>query len=331
MKKKTSRKPTVSTKKRAVTQKTAPVARVSAPKVSTSSMSIYVYWFIILFFIAATFYILGRSHTTVVSPANNSMEISEEQLLQAHEYFANAKEKFVSGDIPNAIVDLSIAIDADETFINAYIMRGEAFMQNGDYVSAIADFDKAIELDADNAVAYYDRALLNMRIEEYANAMNDINMALAKQTKKPSDVLSMRDLYAKRGKLNLWQKNWDGAIADYTNSLAQSTGSIDAATYADRAEAYVAKGEYQAAINDFATAVRIISEQIQVAQTREKRETLSTSAMKYYERSAALNMELSNVEFALSDLESARKIASALGDSETVERLQDVINKITNN
>ena len=32
------------------------------PCVNPWSLSIYVYWFIILFFIAATFYILGRSH-----------------------------------------------------------------------------------------------------------------------------------------------------------------------------------------------------------------------------------------------------------------------------
>ena len=43
--------------------KSAPLAK-SATKQSYNpwSLSIYVYWFIILFFIAATFYILGRSH-----------------------------------------------------------------------------------------------------------------------------------------------------------------------------------------------------------------------------------------------------------------------------
>ena len=44
------------------------------------SFSIYVYWFIILFFIAATFYILGRSHGVLNHrvPLNNSANISEE-------------------------------------------------------------------------------------------------------------------------------------------------------------------------------------------------------------------------------------------------------------
>ena len=41
-----------------------PTARVEKTKScgSSWSVSIYVYWFIILFFIAATFYILGRAH-----------------------------------------------------------------------------------------------------------------------------------------------------------------------------------------------------------------------------------------------------------------------------
>ena len=49
------------------------------------SLSIYVYWFIILFFIAATFYILGRAHTD--QPKVQHVEITEEALLQAGGFF----------------------------------------------------------------------------------------------------------------------------------------------------------------------------------------------------------------------------------------------------
>ena len=45
---------------------------------STWNTPIYVYWFIILFFIAATFYILGRSHGMIHNPAT----LNEEILMQ---------------------------------------------------------------------------------------------------------------------------------------------------------------------------------------------------------------------------------------------------------
>ena len=287
------------------------------------SLSIYVYWFIILFFIAATFYILGRSHDAIYSPSG--AQISEEQLLQANDYYENGKTKLLAGNIDDALADLTTAIESGAASIDTFILRGEAYMQAGDYRNAMADFDKALEKDSQNAVAYYDRALLNMRLEDYNAALNDINNAMAANTTNPTPVLQLRDLYAKRGQLNLWLKNWEGAIADYTNSLARPEGVVNPTVYGERAEAYTAIGNYVDAINDYSSAVRVISEQIQGAPTMAERENLSTRAMDYFEKSAALNVNLGNMDAARSDLESARTIAAALGDGETVERLDKLL------
>jgi tetratricopeptide (TPR) repeat protein len=140
----------------------------------------------------------------------------------------------------------------------------------------------------------------------------------------------MRDLYAKRGKLNLWLKNWQGAVADFTNSLARPDGTVDPTVYADRAEAYTAMGNLAEAINDYSSAVRIISEQIQGAQTMDAREALSSKAMSYFEKSAALNLQNGNMEAARSDLESAYTIAIALNDTETATRLEKLIVELNN-
>lgn len=294
------------------------------------SASIYIYWFIILFFIAATFYILGRSHGALTHRvAANNVEITEETLLQPSDYLDAGKAKLMSGSIDDAIEDLNAAIDAGAS-ADAYILRGEAYMQSANYRAALADFNAAIEMDAASSVAYYDRALLNMRLEDYTAALNDINNALAARATNPSDTLQLRDLYAKRGQLNLWLKNWQGAIADYTNSLARPEGIVNPSVYAERAEAYTAVGSLAEAINDYATAVRVISEQIQGATTAEERESLSSRAMSYFEKSAALNLNLGNAESAMNDLESARTIAIALNDAETVDRLQGLINELNN-
>ena len=289
------------------------------------SWTIYVYWFIILFFIAATFYILGRSHE-FLHPSNNVV-VTEEALIQSQDYINSAKEKLIAGDMDAAIADLNAAID-ENAASNTYALRGEAYMQTGDYQNALNDFDKAIEIDGMNAVAFYDRSLLNTRLENYESALNDINNALAAQSMKPSDVLNLRDLYAKRGQLNLWLKNWQGAIADYTNSLARAEGSISANVYAERAEAYTAIGELDNAVNDYTSAVRIISEQIQAAPSQEVRESQSSNAMSYFEKSAALNLNLGNKDAAKGDLESAFAIAVALNDEESMNRIQGLIDSL---
>lgn len=320
------------TNKKQVVKKNA--RAVIAPKTANAkqsfspwSLSIYVYWFIILFFIAATFYILGRSHgtcTDVNAPANN-VEITEEALLQASDYYENAKVKLVAGNISEAISDLTTAIDAGNATVEMYILRGEAYMQSANYREALSDFNSAIEMDQVNAIAYYDRALLNMRLEDYATALSDINNALAAQTAKPSAVLQVRDLYAKRGQLNLWLKNWEGAVADYTNSLARPDGVVSPSVYAERAEAYTQLGNYADAINDYASAIRVISEQIQGATSAAERESLSGNAMSYFEKSAALNLALGNTDAARSDLDSAYTIAVALVDNASMSRIQNLI------
>jgi tetratricopeptide (TPR) repeat protein len=288
------------------------------------SLSIYVYWFIILFFIAATFYILGRAHTNQsnITPA---MEVTEETLLQAADFYNSGKTKMLAGELDAAIADLSAAIDAGAASVDTYILRGEAYMQSGDYRNAMADFNVVLAKDPANGVAYYDRSLLNMRLEDYDAALNDINNALAANTSNPSPVLQMRDLYAKRGQLNLWMKNWQGAIADYTNSLARPEGTVNPNVYAERAEAYTALGNYTDAINDYSSAIRVISEQIQGAPTMEERELLSSRAMNYFEKSAALNLNLGNIDASRTDLESAYTIAVALNDAETADRMQSLI------
>ena len=151
------------------------------------SMSIYVYWFIILFFIAATFYILGRSHGVLNQRIPlNTATVTEEALMGAQDYYESGKTKLLAGEIDDAIVDLTAAIDSGNTTSDMYVLRGEAYMQSGNYRGALDDLNIAIEMDPTSSVAYYDRALLNMRLEDYNAALNDINNSLAaRATIKP--------------------------------------------------------------------------------------------------------------------------------------------------
>ena len=324
MKKQTSAKKV----KKVTAPKTA--ALHATPKQKTYnpwSMSIYLYWFIILFFIAATFYILGRSHGVLDHRAtpNDNVVITEEALQSANDYFEVGKTKLLGGDIDGAIVDLTTAIDSGNPTADMYILRGEAYMQSGNYRGALDDFNAAIEINPASPVAYYDRSILNTRLDDYESALNDVNNALAARATNDDGFVQLRDLYAKRGQLNLWLKNWDGAIADYTNSLARPDGVVNPSVYAERAEAYTAIGDYPSAITDYSAAVRVIAEQIQGLSSSAEREQMSANAMSYFEKSAALNLQIGNIDSARGDLESALTIAMALNDSDSVDRINTLL------
>ena len=315
-------------KKAQNTRKTKPMVKnivAEKPAVSSDAWSwtIYVYWFIILFFIAATFYLIGRSQE-ILHPTSGNVIITEESLLRPQDYINSAKEKMNAGDMEGAIAELNAAIDTNANS-DVYTIRGEVYMQMGEYQKALEDLNAAIAADGMNAVAFYARSLLNTRLENYDAALVDVNNALAAQSMKPSEILSMRNLYAKRGQLNLWLKNWQGAVADYTNSLARADGSVVPEVYAERAEAYTALGQYEDAVEDYKSAVRVIYEQLQATANQDEREARTSDAMSYFEKSAALNLKLEKVDLAKNDLESAVAIAVALNDTESMERIRKLL------
>lgn len=314
-------------KKSAVKKQSKEIKEIESPTFNAWSLSIYVYWFIILFFISATFYVVGRSHG-LLHPFTNNIEITEESFKSSNDYYESGKENLANGNFDDAIADLTAAVQSENPSSDSFVLRGEAYMQISEYVKAKEDFDNAIKIDPQNAIAFYDRALLNTRLEDFSAALTDINNALAARAVRPNNVLQLRDIYAKRGQLNLWLKNWDGAVADYTNSLARPEGNVNSSVYAERAEAYTALGKYNEAINDYGSAIRVISEQIQGAGGAEKAEDLSRKAMSYFEKSAALNVRLGDLISARSDLDSAHTIAVGLNDSDNAERLRNLIKEM---
>lgn len=312
-------------------QAVKPVIKAQVAKVGRSShfsawsISIYIYWFIILFFISATFYILGRSHGFLNPMNTNNSVISEEALKNTQDYLSSGTEKLINNKIDDAIADFNVVINSENPSSKAFVLRGEAYLKQGSLKNAMTDFENAIKLDKNNASAYYDRALLKTKLEDFSGALTDINSALAASAVNPSNNLQLRDIYARRGRLNLWLKNWQGAVADFTNSLSRPEGSINYSVYAERAEAYTALSKYAEAVQDYAVAVRVISEQIQGVRDREEIESLSRRALSYFEKSAALNVRIGDLKAAKDDLASAYTIAVSLNDEDSFKRLKTLI------
>jgi tetratricopeptide (TPR) repeat protein len=302
--------------------------RVNKSRLSYQNLSIYVYWFIILFFIGATFYIIGRGQEMLKHAGNDNVEViadSQQRNEMAAEYLAAGKSKLISGDANGALSDLSIAIEALPT-VDGFIYRGEAFMQLADYDNALSDFESALAISKGNAVAYYDKALIEIKLENYAAALQDIAMSLQLLEKSPNDIINPTDLYAKGGELNLWLKNYDAAIANYTSAIAGNSENID--YYANRGEAYMLSGQLDGAAADYSRGVQLVAEQIKNARTDEEKSNLSRGAISFFEKIAAIRVQTGDKDGARTNLEAALTIANALGDSEYAARLQNLITEL---
>ena len=305
-----------------------PVARpiaihsVNAASVRRTKFALYVYWVIIIFFVASTFYILGRGHRILFE--RGSHEVAQ-MSVRGTEMLASGKEKLVAGDIPGAIADMTAAIEQDPKFALAYNYRGEAYMSEANYAAAAADLDYAILLDPQSSLALYDRALLNVRMGNLDAALVDLDSALGAFGERPNEVLTVREIYSRRAQLNLWMKNWNAAVSDYSASLNHSSGNQSDEDYAGRAEAYTALGRYQEALNDYITGVTTISDTIKSVEDPMERINMSRRAMSYFEKSAALHVQIGEMLAARTDLEAAGTLAAALNDEDARNRIQALL------
>ncbi|MCL1891901.1 MAG: tetratricopeptide repeat protein [Alphaproteobacteria bacterium] len=313
----------------AVKQIAKPVAMpiAGAKPAHRARFTLYVYWVIILFFVSATFYILGRGHNILVKHESRGAEIEMVQQAQSAsaELLEMGKNKLLGGDFPGAVIDMTAAIEVDSNNALAYNYRGEAYMAEANYAAASSDLDYAIVLDPESSLAFYDRALLNIQLGNLDAAMFDLNSALEVFGRRPVEVLAARDIYSKRAQLNLWLKNWEQAISDYSVALNQSGSDPSDEDFAGRADAYTALGMYNEAINDYMSAITTISNTIKNNEDAATRINMSRRAMSYFEKNAALHVQIGDLVSARADLEAANTLAAALNDEDTQLRIQGLL------
>ena len=94
------------------------------------------------------------------------------QLTSAGNSFANR------GKYPEALEQLTKAIEKDPAQARAYKLRGHVYYAMGDYQKAFADLDKVVELAPNNYNVYVDRAIVNYQAGNKEAAKRDIAKAL---------------------------------------------------------------------------------------------------------------------------------------------------------
>ncbi|MDR0967827.1 MAG: tetratricopeptide repeat protein [Rickettsiales bacterium] len=299
-----------------------PIVGTNAPR-KKSRMVVYIYWMIIFFFLCSSFYILGRGQEILKNKDTSTISADAQVLLD------NGKIKMANGDIAGAIADIDAAIELDTSVDVLYIYRGEAYMATANYAAATEDFNMAIRLNPKNPTALYNRALLKIQLDELDSALADLDGALDSYKAEPVENLSLQIIYSKRGQLNLWLKNWDAAIADYTAAIGESGENVSDTDMAGRADALTANGKYEDALKDYSAAIINISNNIKNVEDASSRIEMSRRALTYFEKSAALHVQLNDMAAAKGDLEAANTLAAAMNDADTQKRILGLLENLS--
>lgn len=173
------------------------------------------------------------------------------QGLTAVDWFNKTSALWVGGkftDPKKTIEFLNKAIKLQPDYANAYISRGNAYINLGQHKQAIEDYNKAISLQADNVYGYNNRGAAYNKLGQQQRAIEDYNKAIRLQ---PDDAV----VYHNRGLAynNLGQ--YQLAIEDYNDALRLQPDLVE--TYGSRALAYLNLDQYQFAIDDFNKSIRL--------------------------------------------------------------------------
>ena len=145
-----------------------------------------------------------------------------------------------------AIADFTEMIRLEPKFSSWYMQRGYAFEKKKDYHRALDDFTRAINLESSTGSK---KVFYGARADLYADALKNHQASITDLTEiiklDPKDWMG----YANRGFVYLQNKNYEKAVADYTEALKLGA-LLNASMHEYRARAYCALGKRALAMAD---------------------------------------------------------------------------------
>lgn len=210
----------------------------------------------------------------------------------AQEHYASGYKHSQQGDLQNAVIEMTKAVEEDPAYGEAYYARGYIYAQLRDFSAAAEDYARAIELDPRNGKAYYalasvrqEQGDLSAAIKEYsrlisldpgdASAYNargivygqqkDFLRAVADYDKAIEIDPAYFRPYYNRGLAASMQGKDDEALADYTRALEIDPRAADA--FNNRGLTYARLGDHQSAIRDFSQAIDLYPVEINPQHT----------------------------------------------------------------
>ena len=161
--------------------------------------------------------------------------------------------------VPEAIVDLDAAIQADPTYAKAWENRGVTANRMGKFDQAIGDFTEAIRLAPGSANAYLGRGNAYGDKQQLRMAVDDFTRAIGLE---PNCLLAWYNRAFTRGQL----RDFRGAVGDYTAAIGlweNGRGVLPfgpMVAFNNRGEGYMNLRDYKQALADFNTALEYAPE-----------------------------------------------------------------------
>lgn len=91
--------------------------------------------------------------------------------------FGNAEKLLKENKVDEAIEQLNLAIQGDEKFLDAYLLRASALEKTAKFDLAVKDYEKSTQLDAKSPDNFYNTGRLYFKLEDYKTALRFLNEA----------------------------------------------------------------------------------------------------------------------------------------------------------
>ncbi|HKQ13016.1 MAG TPA: tetratricopeptide repeat protein [Steroidobacteraceae bacterium] len=126
-------------------------------------------------------------------------------------YQLRGAARFLMGQLPSAVSDLSTAIARDERDAQSYVLRGNVRNLLGEFDGVIEDMKKALELGRDEAAIHATLGYAHARLQQWEPALAGLTLAVQKDANAPLGLFV--------GAIRQQTGDYAGAEADFTSVL----------------------------------------------------------------------------------------------------------------
>ncbi|MEL7351630.1 MAG: tetratricopeptide repeat protein [Cyanobacteria bacterium J06560_5] len=184
----------------------------------------------------------------------NQALIINPNLARAH---ANRAFLFYEqGENEQALTELEQALAVNPNYLTALILTGEilAYQKTPNWAGAIKAYTQALAINSNDPDVLNNRCGAYFSTEQYDLALIDCDRALKIKPRNAST-------YTQRGNIRLAQEDFDGAVQDYSRTIAINTDNgqeiRSQAAYSNRASALVNLQDFDSALSDINKALEL--------------------------------------------------------------------------
>ncbi|MDR1858907.1 MAG: tetratricopeptide repeat protein [Treponema sp.] len=226
-------------------------------------------------------------------------------------------------DETDAIKFLDNRINETSNFLEAYLIRGELYLEMENFQQALDDLEKVIRIDPNIAESYFSRGMIYARLGGNVNkALDDFSKAIELYDAESCVCLEYAEAYVNRGNMYLKLKNYQQAINDCTKAIEELSMDDRVEPYYNRGLAYMKIGEVSKAFDDYNKVIQLDPKN---AEAFGKRGLINSGlgniqeAINDFEEFLRLDPNNTNAKLVRDELEKLKKgDASSFDDSQEI-------------